>query len=77
MDRRKKIPTTGGEVPVNGGKNMPRTTVFLTDVLHANLECFSLTTGESKGSIVRTALAEYLQKQGMKPNQTPKVTVSY
>lgn len=66
-----------GEVYLNGTKNVTRTTIFLTDTLNDNLEALALTTGETKGVIVRKAVSEFLKKQGMQPHKKPKVSVSY
>jgi Ribbon-helix-helix protein, copG family len=62
---------------VEGAKGLKRTTVFLTEILDDNLEALALTSGESKGVIIRRALSEHLTKQGMKPHLKPHVSISY
>lgn len=65
------------DVALGGVNKWARTTIFLTDALNANLECYALQSGESKGVIVRKALAAYLRDKGLTPGQKPRVTVSY
>jgi hypothetical protein len=43
----------------------------------ANLDCLALQIGESKATIVRQALAKFMQSYGYDPYAMPKVTVSH
>lgn len=61
----------------NAAQNIARTTIFLTETLNENLEALALTSGESKGVLVRKAVTDYLKRQGMQPHKKPKVSVSY
>jgi hypothetical protein len=54
-----------------------RTTIFLPEVMTANLDCLALQIGESKATIVRHALANYMQTYGYDPYRKPKITVSH
>lgn len=54
-----------------------RTTIFLTTALSKNLDVLSLQTGESRSTIIRMALAEYLKQRGYKPHKEPIVTVRH
>lgn len=85
--RRSKSPPTPSPRPhshgypqngrVNGNGTLNRTTIFLPDVLDENLDCLSLQTGESRATIVRLALAQYMLQQGYDPYKKPKITVSH
>lgn len=61
----------------NGASNLNRTTIFLPEVLDENLDCLSMQTGESRATIVRLALAQYMLNQGYDPYKKPKITVSH
>jgi hypothetical protein len=62
----------------NGGAgSLNRTTIFLPNVMTANLDCLALQIGESKATIVRRALAQFMQTFGYDPYTMPKVTVSH
>lgn len=61
----------------NGGGGVTRTTVFLPNVLNENLTCLALQNDVPKAEIVRQALAEYMQKKGIKPDKKPKITITY
>jgi hypothetical protein len=67
--------SSSGHVDDNGTLN--RTTIFLPDVLNQNLGCIALEKGESKATIVRLALAQYMISQGYDPYKKPKITVSH
>jgi hypothetical protein len=61
----------------NGNGVLNRTTIFLPHVMTANLDCLALQIGESKATIVRQALAQYMQAHGYDPYTKPKITVSH
>ena len=69
--------SNGSNGQLNGTGNLNRTTIFLPDVMTANLDCLALQIGESKATIVRQALAQFMQSYGYDPYAMPKVTVSH
>lgn len=73
----KRKPNSAEPVDRAGAADLTRTTVFLSKAVDQNLEALSLTLGQSKGLLVRQALAEFLEKRGLKPHQMPKVRISY
>ena len=56
---------------------MKRTTIFLTEVLDENLEVLALKFGDPKGVIIRRALSEFLENNGMQPHLKPIVSITY
>ena len=68
--------SNSGDVDDSSG-TLNRTTIFLPDVLNQNLGCIALEKGESKATIVRLALAQYMLSQGYDPYKKPKITVSH
>ena len=48
----------------SGAGRPTRTTIFLSESLNFFLDCYALESGKPKGEIVRTALSEFLAKQG-------------
>jgi len=54
-----------------------RVTCFLSSPVYRNLELFCLQNGSKRQHVITTALAEYLQRHGMKPEKCPKINYSY
>jgi hypothetical protein len=59
----------------NGNKTLlVKTTLFITDVLDANLAYMSLQTRQSKAELVRQAVEEYLDRKRYDPRKKPRLT---
>ena len=58
----------------NGSKaQLVKTTLFIPDVLDANLAYMSLQTRQSKAELVRQAVEKYLEEKSYDPRKKPKV----
>jgi len=76
--RRSSSTAASPRTSTNGsGGALNRTTIFLPDVMDENLNCLALQTGESRATIVRLALAQYMVSKGYDPYKKPKITVSH
>jgi len=70
--------STNGGPAVNEDKNgtkapLVKTTLFIPDVLDANLAYMSLQTRQSKAELVRQAVEKYLEEKRYDPRKKPKV----
>lgn len=54
-----------------------RVTLIIPYELDRNIEAYSVKEGLLKTEVVTRALHVYLQSQGLKPDKSPKVSVSY
>ncbi len=55
---------------------MSRTSVVLDDALEANVKALARHQNVSMGSVIRSALIDYLVGYDLKPFETPKVDVA-
>ena len=54
-----------------------RTTVVLPTTLDRNLQVLSLTNGKTKNAIIKAALRKFVKDAGLRPDEEPKIEVSY
>lgn len=54
-----------------------RTTVILPYSLDRNLQVLSLTTDKSRNDLIKVAIGEFLERQGLNPSALPKIQISY
>ncbi len=73
----KPRPTLPRKGPASESGDIVRTTVVLPTVLDRNLQVLSLTKGESKNFIITAALRKFVQDAGLRPDEEPKIAVSY
>lgn len=74
MKRGRRPSGSEGDNPGEGGEPLKRTTIFLPDAMNANLDYLASQTGESKATIVRQALAQFLVSQDLQPYSRPNNT---
>jgi hypothetical protein len=63
--------------PPSAANSSIRTTVVLPSALDRNIQALCLANGLSKNELIKTALREFLEKKGLRPDQIPKIAVSY
>ena len=56
-----------------GKQQTTRTSVVLDPPLLENLKCLAQKSRKPQGQIIRDALRDYLEKQGLKPDRFPKL----
>ena len=54
-----------------------RTTVVLPYAFDRNLQVLSVTIEKTKNDIIKEAIQQYLEKQGLNPSALPRITVTY
>lgn len=64
-----------GDRPGSGYKQpLVKTTLFIPDVIDANLAYMSLQTQQSKAELVRQAVEQYLDRNHYDPSKKPKLS---
>lgn len=64
------------ESRITAGRKV-RVTLVIPYELDRNVEAFSLKEGRLKTDVVTAALREYLRANGLQPEKSPKVSLSY
>jgi hypothetical protein len=54
---------------------MVRTTIFLPVAMDMNLSALALMTGESRSTLIRLALTQYMKEKGYDAHKKPRVTI--
>ena len=75
-----KMPMQNGHRTAGGSLRAEtvRTTLVLPATIDQNLEVLCAMRGVAKGEVIKTALFDFLSKQGLQPDKSPKdISVVY
>ncbi len=63
--------------PVRDDGHVVRTTIVIPTAVDRNLQVLSLQTGLTKNGVIKRALREFIEGNGLRPDENPKIKVSY